>query len=78
MDLFDNLIYNEGFTIRPVLLHPQTHGFVRLRSSNPEDSPIIEPNYLADPSDIKMLVEGINCSLLSFLWSARYFCDTLA
>jgi choline dehydrogenase-like flavoprotein len=60
-ELFDEHFYNEGFSIRPVLLHPQTHGFVRLRSRNPHDHPLIDPNYLADPLDVKMLIEGEMC-----------------
>jgi len=52
------MMYNEGFSLRPVLLHPQTRGIVRLQSHNPADHPFIEPNYLAHPDDIKVLVEG--------------------
>jgi len=57
-DLFDDMMYSEGFSLRPVLLHPQTRGVVRLRSTDPTDHPYIEPNYLAHPDDIKILVEG--------------------
>jgi len=52
------MIYSEGFSLRPVLLHPQTRGVVRLQSRDPNDHPYIEPNYLAHPDDIKILVEG--------------------
>lgn len=48
----------EGLTIFPVLLHPKSKGTVRLRSSNPEDPPLIDPNYLAEDIDVKVLVEG--------------------
>ena len=34
-------------------------GTITLRSSDPFDSPAIQPNYLADPSDVKSLVEGL-------------------
>jgi len=59
-DLFGDMMYSEGFSLRPVLLHPQTRGVVRLRSSDPNEHPYIEPNYLAHPDDIKILVEGVN------------------
>lgn len=49
----------EGFTIFPVLLHPRSKGTIRLRSSNPDDAPLINPNYLADETDVKILVEGV-------------------
>jgi len=63
-ELFGDMIYSEGFSLRPVLLHPQTRGVVRLRSSDPNEPPYIEPNYLAHPDDIKILVEGmINTAL---------------
>ena len=48
----------EGFTIFPILLHPRSRGTVRLQSVNPYDPPLIQPNYLADPWDVKVLVEG--------------------
>lgn len=49
----------EGFTIFPVLLHPRSKGTIRLRSNNPDDAPLINPNYLADEADVKMLAEGM-------------------
>jgi len=49
----------EGFTIFPVLLHPRSRGTIRLRSSNPDEAPLINPNYLADEADVKILAEGV-------------------
>ena len=48
----------EGFTIFPVLLHPRSRGTIRLRSADPNDRPIIDPQYLTDDVDIKILAEG--------------------
>lgn len=48
----------EGLTIFPILLHPRSKGTVRLRSTNPADPPVINPNYLAEESDVKQLVEA--------------------
>jgi choline dehydrogenase-like flavoprotein len=48
----------EGFTIFPVLLHPRSKGTLRLRSANPDDPPLINPNYLAEDIDVKILAEG--------------------
>lgn len=50
----------EGLTIFPVLLHPRSRGTVRLRSADPDDAPIINPNYLSDEADVKILAEGYN------------------
>ncbi|GBN27217.1 hypothetical protein AVEN_136099-1, partial [Araneus ventricosus] len=38
------------------LLHPKSRGTVRLQSTNPYDPPLIDPNYLDDPSDIEAIV----------------------
>ncbi len=38
---------------------PRSRGSVRLRSSNPLEPPVIEPNYLSHEDDIKDLLEGV-------------------
>jgi choline dehydrogenase len=48
-----------GFTLGVILLHPQSHGFVALRSNDPLASPIIQPNYLTSDADLQVLVDGI-------------------
>ena len=48
----------EGFTLFPVLLHPRSRGTVRLASSDPNDAPLINPNYLAEDADVTYLVNG--------------------
>ncbi|GFT25762.1 glucose dehydrogenase [Nephila pilipes] len=37
---------------------PRSRGTVRLKSSNPYDPPAIDPNYFADPRDIRDMVQG--------------------
>jgi len=48
----------EGLTVFPILLHPRSRGTIRLRSADPEDPPLINPNYLAEDVDAKILAEG--------------------
>lgn len=43
-----------------VLLHPKSRGTIQLQSSDPFDPPLIDPNYLDHPDDIKALLKGIN------------------
>lgn len=58
----------EGFTILPTLLHPRSKGTIRLRSSNPEDTPLINPNYLAEDVDVKILAEGLSSTFQESLY----------
>ncbi|GAA6614737.1 GMC family oxidoreductase [Scytonema sp. NUACC26] len=48
-----------GFTGTVSLTHPQNIGSVNLRSSNPNDSPTIQMNYLQNQADVQKLVEGM-------------------
>lgn len=45
-------------SLMPVLLHPKSVGEVLLRSSNPEDPPLIQPNYLTHVRDVETLYHG--------------------
>ncbi|MGI9332102.1 MAG: GMC family oxidoreductase [Gammaproteobacteria bacterium] len=47
-----------GCTINSCLLRPRSRGSVYLRSSDPQDSPVIDPNYWADPYDLEMSLDG--------------------
>ncbi len=49
----------DGITLHAVLMRPRSTGWVRLRSSDPGDLPLVNPNYLADPADIAHLREGL-------------------
>jgi choline dehydrogenase len=43
----------------PVLIQPQSRGYVRLRSPNPQDPPIINPNYLQMETDVQTYIQAI-------------------
>jgi len=45
-------------TINTCNLRPRSVGQVTLRSSNPLDQPAIDPNFLADPYDWEVSIEG--------------------
>ncbi|KAK3584936.1 hypothetical protein CHS0354_021817 [Potamilus streckersoni] len=49
---------NDGFYVFVGLLHPKSKGTIRLRSRDPFDPPIIDPNYLAEEDDVKTLIRG--------------------
>jgi choline dehydrogenase len=46
-------------TALTVLLTPASRGTVRLASANPDDSPAVDPAYLADEADRKALRQGL-------------------
>lgn len=46
------------FTCVVSQLQPRSRGTVTLKSKNPYDPPIIDPNYLADPRDVEDMVQG--------------------
>jgi len=50
--------YEDGYGIRPALLHPESRGKVLLRSSDPLDTPRIMYNFFSAPSDLPKLREG--------------------
>ena len=50
--------FQDGYGIRPALLHPKSRGQVRLRSSNAFDKPAIAYNFLTDPADMQTILEG--------------------
>ncbi|MDZ7963041.1 MAG: choline dehydrogenase [Aulosira sp. DedQUE10] len=51
-----------GFTFAPSLVQPQSRGSLSLRSSSPEDPPVIRVNFLQSESDMAALVAAIKIS----------------
>ncbi len=51
-----------GITLNSYTLRPKARGTVRLRSSDPKDLPLVDPNFLGHPDDLKTSVEGVKVS----------------
>ncbi|MBC3784778.1 GMC family oxidoreductase [Spirosoma utsteinense] len=50
---------SDGYIILPTLLKPKSVGYVGLRSANPLDAPVIQPNYMEHEDDRRVLISGI-------------------
>jgi choline dehydrogenase-like flavoprotein len=63
-----------GCTLNSYVLRPKSRGSVALRSADPADMPIVDPNFLADPHDAKVASEGVRISreIMSQPALARY------
>ncbi|WP_030163642.1 GMC family oxidoreductase [Spirillospora albida] len=48
-----------ALTIMPTLIYPKSRGTVRLASADPLAPPLLDPGYLADPDDARLLLDGI-------------------
>ena len=53
------LEHEPGASVAVWQQRPESRGHVRARTANPLDKPLIQPNYLADEMDRRVLVNGI-------------------
>jgi choline dehydrogenase len=49
----------DGVTLHAVLMRPRAIGWVRLRSADPADLPLVNPNYLGHGDDVRHLRQGM-------------------
>ena len=52
------LKWGNGVTIHSCCLRPEGRGTVKLASADPNDRPLIDPNFLSHPKDIEIMVAG--------------------
>lgn len=55
-----------GLTVTTVVVKPRSRGFVRLRSANPDDMPLVSPHLLKDPADMCAMIDGQRFFLRAF------------
>ena len=51
-----------GYSFIPTLIHPRSRGTVKLDKESPVGPPLIDPNYLSDPLDVEVILQGIKFS----------------
>lgn len=53
---------SSGITLNSYTLRPQARGSVTLRSADPKAAPIVDPNFLGHPDDLRISAEGVKIS----------------
>ncbi|XP_071550300.1 glucose dehydrogenase [FAD, quinone] isoform X1 [Panulirus ornatus] len=61
--VFKPISFRDSWSVYPMLLRPKSRGYITLRSASPFDKPYITHNYLTEPQDVKVMVEGIKIAL---------------
>lgn len=67
-DEFYNEVYSkinnhDVFGVFPMMLRPKSRGYIRLKSKNPLDHPLLYHNYLTHPEDLAVLREGVKAAV---------------
>ncbi|WP_080237493.1 GMC family oxidoreductase [Spirosoma rigui] len=65
VDMYDLASWptTDGYLILPTLLKPKSVGYVGIRSANPLDTPVIQPNYMDHEDDRQVLINGMRLAL---------------
>lgn len=50
---------SHGITLNSCVARPLSRGSVKLASADPVDQPLVDPNYLAEPEDLRLSIGGI-------------------
>lgn len=57
--VFKPIENRRSFQVLPLLLHPRSKGYLKLKSQNPFHHPLLYPNFFSDQRDIDTLLQGI-------------------
>ena len=58
-DFFQPLSYINTASVLATLVRPRSRGWIKLRSADSSDYPIINPRYYSEKIDLKVMLEGI-------------------
>lgn len=69
IDLYKNITDDiQAFGVFPLLLRPRSRGFIKLKSANPDEAPVIVPNYFENPRDLQVLVRYFHFLNIFLYW----------
>jgi choline dehydrogenase len=76
--VFSPINSRDAYSIWPMILQPESRGWIRLKSKNPLAKPLMYANYLSDERDLHTIVEGIKFAVtLSKTRAFRRFNSTI-
>ncbi|XP_061722400.1 glucose dehydrogenase [FAD, quinone] [Cydia pomonella] len=62
-EVFGEINNKDVFGIFPMMLRPKSRGYIKLKSRNPLDYPLMYHNYLTHPDDVGVLREGVKAAV---------------
>lgn len=62
-ECYSDLVGKDAFSILPMILRPESRGFIKLQSKNPMRYPLLYHNYLTHPKDVAVLREGVKLAI---------------
>jgi len=65
-----------ALTIMPTLIYPKSRGTLRLASADPSAAPVIDPAYLTDPDDTRLLLDGME--LIRAVMASKIIADQIS
>jgi choline dehydrogenase len=65
-----------ALTIMPTLIYPKSRGTLRLASADPAAAPLIDPAYLTEPDDTRLLLDGME--LIRATMASRLIADQIS
>jgi len=55
----EDIVTGHGVTCHACCLYPKSRGEIRLKSLDPTEHPLIEPNYLDKDEDMEVMIDGL-------------------
>ncbi|XP_014203589.1 glucose dehydrogenase [FAD, quinone] [Copidosoma floridanum] len=62
-EVFGSINNRDVFGVFPMMLRPKSRGYLKLRSSDPLEYPLLYHNYLTHPDDVDVLREGVKAAI---------------